>query len=616
MVAGRPYPLALSDVDGPDVEVEPWASLRSSVYVLARDIFSLEVASAMDRIELSGTVASEKVKGLLGGLFREVARELLNVIEVTAPFSPAADEDSDLCRVAPVSRNDESVMRHPSIIPHTDARPGEPFSFEVDLPIAPAPDTDGPAVELKDLPAGWSDIRVGVVVVCDEIEFKGDAGPKGYVTVFRTGASNPARFDAWVKPDVAPGSSFLLRVLFNQENRHAGSAARTIVVDAPVAPVRSQVPATARASTGIGVSLGREIISPTLNVTIVADTNPGSYHWVMGVAPGVQCAAPNWQGKVSLGPDTREFARRLLRECPNLRPGRRHASVMKGIGEEIWEATPSAFKAVYIDLYSRLGRDFPIQIITDEPHVPWEMMHPKADAGIDNPDHLYMTHPMARWFGHVRGLMPQTYSGGALASFVPEYADGSALPAAAKEGRRLIDELGARPHTATHEGFTSFWSDPLPEETISVIHFAGHAASPLDDGPGSEEGLRMLDDWVSSREVHGGVTLGKRDRTFVVLNACSAGTSAQSLGVIGGWPANLASQSFGGVLAPIWAVQDEHASSLVLHQLAAFIEGVSLGQTLQAARNEYREASATPYAYLCHGDVMARMGRAAGRGQV
>ncbi|OXE38680.1 hypothetical protein CCS92_27815, partial [Methylobacterium radiotolerans] len=48
---------------------------------------------------------------------------------------------------------------------------------------------------------------------------------------------------------------------------------------------------------------------------------------------------------------------------------------MKGIGEEIWEAAPSAFKAVYIDLYSRLGRDFPIQIITDEPHVPWEMMH-------------------------------------------------------------------------------------------------------------------------------------------------------------------------------------------------------------------------------------------------
>lgn len=117
----------------------------------------------------------------------------------------------------------------------------------------------------------------------------------------------------------------------------------------------------------------------------------------------------------------------------------------------------------------------------------------------------------------------------------------------------------------------------------------------------------MTDGWVSSKEVHSGVRLGMRDGTFVVLNACSAGTADETLGVVGGWPTRLATRGFGGVLAPIWAVQDEHASSVVLHQLDGLTKGRPLGEAMRDARVCYRNASATPYAYLCHGDVMARM---------
>jgi CHAT domain len=280
---------------------------------------------------------------------------------------------------------------------------------------------------------------------------------------------------------------------------------------------------------------------------------------------------------------------------------------LRGIGENIWAATPRCFKDLYSELRGRYGARFPIQIVTDEPHVPWEMMYPDANAGFEQADHLFMTHPIARWFCVVEGGMRERFERGLIASFVPDYADGTELPAALAEGRQLVKEFGAQARTATYDSFTGFLCDDMPRERVSVLHFAGHAALAGEAGDSRQEGLRMVDGWVSSSEIHGGVKLGERDNPFAVLNACSAGASVQPLGVLGGWPSGLAERGFAGILAPVWAVQDEHASSVALHQLAGLIKGQMLGETMLDARVCYRNASATPYAYLCYGDVMARM---------
>lgn len=604
--------LGLMDGGGPPIDDEPWASIRSAIYGVARQIYRMEIVSGGGAIVLTGSVTSERVKRLLTVLLERASAAVRNDLEVAAPFECAT---GDVTATEPTA-DDRSVTRHPSITPRTAARVGRPFGFAVDLGALPDHGTQGGAVELTGLPPGWGEIRIDVDVFCDAIAFDDDGDRGRFITLFPDGSSRPAVFEGRVKPGTPSGVPLKLKVMFEQDGRHAGSAMRRIEVE-PGDPSASSGPAARPVAAAGSVEILGQVRAPTLTINISETSHSGRLHWRLSAPSGdAPYRTRSWKGDIDLEGDAVRFARRLLRDCPNLRPGRKHLAVLRGIGEHIWGVSPRCFKDLYGELRTRHGAGFPIQIVTDEPHIPWELMHPDADAGIEGADHLFMTHPMARWFGGNEGGMRGGLGGGEVASFVPDYDVDANLPEALEEGRRLVADLGARACEASCEGFTGFLTAPPTDGPVSILHFAGHAASPLDGGDGSREGLRMVDGWVSATEIHSGVRLGIRDGTFVVLNACSAGAAHGSLGVVGGWPATLAMRGFGGVLAPIWAVQDGHASAVVLDQLAGLArERRTLGESLRDARVRYRGASATPYAYLCHGDVMARMAGTPG-GQV
>ncbi len=602
MDAGTYVAFGLVDTDGPPVEDQPWSGIRSSVYKLAREIFALDVRLAGKALTLSGRVTSEKVKARLEAIFRTVADNLRNEVEVTAPFECA----SLVTDRTASSVTSGSLCRYPSVTLEDDARAGEAFRFEVDLASAPDDATEGGAVELKDLPAGWTEVLVDVEVFCDAIIFEKPSDRMGVIKVLPDGSSRPASFEGLIKPEARAGDTYKITVTFEQADRHAGSAVRRIrISEGPEAGVRGKaavVPAAVR-----GVELVRDAQAPLLTVKIIEGSTPGVLHWSLRTPLGnAPFKTTDWSEETNLRGETSGFARSLLERCPHLQPGRTHLSVMRGIGERIWKATPRCFKGLYAEMRDMHGPRFPIQIVTNDPHVPWEMMHPDGEAGFADPDHLFMTHPVARWFASNEGGMRSGLPRGRIVTFVPDYADGTALPEAAQEGQRLVSEHRAECGEATRDGFTGFLGQSRPGAPVSILHFAGHANPPAEGSGYGEEGLRMTDGWVSHLEVHGGVILGMKDGTFVVLNACSAGVANHTLGVVGGWPASLASRGFGGVLAPIWAVNDDLASSVVLDQVTALLKGKTLGETMLEARVCYRNASAAPYAYLCHGDVMAR----------
>lgn len=603
--------LGLKDTGGPSFEDEGWAQVRSSVHHLAREIYRLDVVRSGLVITLDGSVASEWAKSLLDETFRRMTSTLLNKLEVAAAFESASDDDDE----PPASPSESagrvgSVTRFPSITPRSEARAGQAFRFEVDLAALPDPDTQGRPVDVKDLPEGWSNVRIGVEVYCSEIVFDDPEDEVGFIVVSKDGSSTAARFNGRIRDDVPPGKPFRLKVTFDQDGRPAGSAVRIVNLEPLRVDGTGEDPSTPPAAILGTVELKAEVSAAMLTITIIADSEPGSFHWRVNTPRGIRCDAPAGKGKIFLGADVRRYARDLLRRCPNLKPGEHHENVLRGIGETIWEKTPSAFRDFYTEMRTRYGSGFPIQIVTEEHYVPWELMHPFQSAAISDPRHLCLTHPIARWFDDQETRMYSELATGGIASFVPEYQTGkSSLPAAREEGLRLVGEFGAVAHEATYAGFTGFWIEPLPEERIAVLHFAGHAASPLDDREGNHEGLRMVDGWVSATEIHSGVRLGNRDGTFVILNACCAGTADEMLGAVGGWPARLAARGFGGVLAPVWAVQDNHASAVVVEHLGGMLKGKTLGVAMRDARAFHSNASGTPYAYLCHGDVMARMGR-------
>jgi CHAT domain-containing protein len=138
-----------------------------------------------------------------------------------------------------------------------------------------------------------------------------------------------------------------------------------------------------------------------------------------------------------------------------------------------------------------------------------------------------------------------------------------------------------------------------------MLHFAGHGRA---HSGVSEGGIEMEDDIVSITDVHQDrVVLGKQQGTVIVLNACETSAGARLLGMNAGWGAAIADREFGGLIAPLWEVQDEAALSMMQSALPCLLDGTrTLGEALKGARLATSGTSVAAYAYLAHGDVMAR----------
>src|SRR5437763_1226734 len=69
----------------------------------------------------------------------------------------------------------------------------------------------------------------------------------------------------------------------------------------------------------------------------------------------------------------------------------------KGFGRELWKRfAPAPFQDVFWRLRDQLGDRFDsIQIVTDDPSMPWELM--RATRGKDETDFLGIDFQIARW---------------------------------------------------------------------------------------------------------------------------------------------------------------------------------------------------------------------------
>lgn len=585
-------------------------------------IFDLKIErSANGVLRAEGAVASEHsrraIASTLTAFSARLELRLEDRIIVTAAFRSAEPYEesygqpprrSSTTRIETadvlVPTTPVSISRFPAIRSERAPERSRTYEFEVDLSMRRDAATSGDEVTFADIPADWTSLDVDVEVFSSSLSF-GAGEARKQIRITRDG-SVPAKFAATVHDEPPETTTIEIVAMFNHGGRFSGLARRTFELSAP-AKIEPKVPRSPDAGSSPGaVAVVPGAMAPQLTVKIIAYGGVGKYLWSLNAPQGRGLGLSSWSGLSDIGRSTGDFALGLLKGCPRLKPGQ-HANVLQGIGEDIWRATPQEFRDLYRDLRKKLGRGFPIQVVTDEPHVPWEMMHPTGDAGIDDADHLFMAHPISRWFLSSEGRMPAVFRPGSIASFVPEYDDGSGLPAAIAEGQWLVSNLSAASIEATYDKFTRFWATDVPAEPVAVLHFAGHGQA--EDAANGK--LKLLDGWVFSSEVNSGVKLGQRFGTFMVINACEVGASDYRLGLVSGWAARLADRGFGGVLAPLWAVQDEHASGVVRDYLANFVGGRPLGEAMLAARVAYREKSSTPYAYVCHGDVMASMGKPA-----
>lgn len=594
-------------------------------------VTDLRVTSEGDTIVLKGEVASEGCRGdakrfalAFDGIFK-----VRNELVVAAFLEPASDPELDdffearqpdrgtardggrastehadrgtsTSRSRPGSAPDDplvadpvEVTRHPVIEATGRLRPKERVDLIVDL--SKDAHAGSEPIPLGKFPADWARIEIAVQVIAPWASET--VAETAFVAIMADGTSEPARFRCLVSSEYVEGSSAQVHAVFLHGTRICGHIVRDLaavpaeVEPEPIVRTRGTPP---RASLEFG--LMTDAIGPNVAVSILRIAERvQTWTWHAFVPGGIV----NGTGQADLGGEEREFADGLLNSCPGL-PLARFQRTLDGIGERLWDVAPTEFHTAYLDWRTRIGASFAIQFVTDDPYIPWEMMKPR----IPGARHLFLEHPVARWPLSRAGRRRARFGKGDLLSFVPKYERHKALKFAIEEGEWICAELGGCAMPANAETFFGVLDGNHPSP-VGMLHFAGHGR---EHSGVSEGGIEMEDGFVSVADVHQDrVVLGQRQGTLLVLNACETSASARLLGMNVGWGAAIADREFGGLIAPLWQVQDEAAFSMMRSALPSLLDGTqTLGEAVTGARLANSGASAAAYAYLAHGDVMAR----------
>jgi hypothetical protein len=291
----------------------------------------------------------------------------------------------------------------------------------------------------------------------------------------------------------------------------------------------------------------------------------------------------------------------------------------QGVGDSLYRMTPPCFGEVYWLLFDRYG-SFPIQILSDDPYMPWELMRPtRPDGKVPGPESeiLARRHPLGRWFLKKDGFRPVSLKAGKVATIAPDYSkrphkeQRKPLLSAQKESARIRDKLGlnAIPVAGRKQNVIEMFEDAKHED-IGMVHYAGHGGCKLKNA--SFAHLELEDTDLLVPDIRRNETqLGKNRHSLVFFNACQVGVSRSlNLGVIGGFAEALIEDEFGGFVAPLWSVYDSEAAVVIEEfldhvLLAPADRRQTLASALQRIRNEFGEQSPTFLSYTYYGDVMA-----------
>ncbi len=489
------------------------------------------------------------------------------------------------------------VERHPVVDAEGRIAAGQWVRLSIDLAVS-AVDGSVP-ISLGRFPGDWQTIDIAVQLFAPwaaKVEVE-----KGLISISAAGSSKPATAKLLVSSDYVEGAPAPVHISFLHGTRVCGYVSRELVVrDEPGSAEEVEdlhAGENSRASLPApSFAVIPEASGPSLSVMIFCDgRGPQTWMWSAQVPGGVEQDSE----QINLSGD-QIFAEAILKTCPDLEPAA-FRRVMAGVGERLWAVAPARFRSGYARWREKLGAGFPIQFVSDDPHVPWEMMKPD----IDDADHLFLDHPVARWPLTGAARRRHAFPGGALLSFVPKYAVAEMeLPSAQIEGDWVCANLSGLAMPATSSAFLDVL-DGKHNDAVGVLHFAGHGA--VDTGV-SDGGIELEDRTLGVAEVYQSkVVLGQRNGPLVILNACETGASSRMLGMNTGWGAAIAAREFGGLIAPLWEVEDVTALAMLQAALPPLIAGTSsLGESVAAARRASADVSISAFAYLAHGDVMAK----------
>nr|VFK59662.1 MAG: CHAT domain-containing protein [Candidatus Kentron sp. TUN] len=236
-------------------------------------------------------------------------------------------------------------------------------------------------------------------------------------------------------------------------------------------------------------------------------------------------------------------------------------SMMRGVGKKLYRKfAPAVFKKAFWELVDKRGEDFrSIQIITNNPRLPWELMIPRREDGTDERDFLGLEYQIARWHRPHPPLAfpPRSLSLTNLMVIAPEYEGPDRLPGQAKELEALEVQEGYRKIDGRFDALETLFGE-LPS---GIIHFSGHGLVKEPSKGVHEYFIRLENGKELDLDAWEGLLPGQvRTHPFFFFNACEVGQSHRVANIVDGWAIAMLETGASGYIGPLWPIGDKGAA--------------------------------------------------------
>lgn len=406
-----------------------------------------------------------------------------------------------------------------------------------------------------------------------------------------------------------------VNVNFYYENRWVGDGVRflDLRLDDTIPPVK-RIPKPTETEWRKLVSLQPDAQPPDLLIRIQRQ-QMGDYHWTL-LSPHLQFDT-HTKASIVLQDGAETFVKNLFEKYSGITLDDKQLTKMDGVGEDIYDNAPDAFKDAYWQLY-KLAEQQPsisfqsILFITDEPYVPWELMRvadPERGFGV-LPELLAVRHAVGRWMAECSSHLMQQIEVQEIVTIGSDYASipKLSLPWVKAEMEWLNQHYQTRNIPLTSTDVLQF----LQTGKAQAVHFACHGEmspkTPLDSALIMEDHPNdITSSIISTYEVQTG--LGAQ-HPLVFLNACQSGAVAHSLALIAGFPSAFLKAGASAVICPLWTISDAYAKEITeqFYQAAFSQPGATLGEVMQSIHKQWKsKKNLTFLAYVLYGDPQARV---------
>jgi hypothetical protein len=282
---------------------------------------------------------------------------------------------------------------------------------------------------------------------------------------------------------------------------------------------------------------------------------------------------------------------------------------LNGFGAELYDRfAPQAFK----DLFARMmdqshGNLSTIQIYSDDPSLPWELMRPMIASSQQRMDFLGASFSIARWPVTRRGMMrpPQSLMVQQSVVIAPVYPGSRSLEAASLELTTLKKMRGFTEVSGDYAAVRQLAGHP-PQ---GFVHFAGHGTV-LDKDGVPRFAILLTDSEMDPATWQGLQTGGAAAHPLFFFNACDVGESRQFMNDVDGWAPALLDGGASGYIGALWPVSDATAELFastfydsIAKELASDGHLSVAGILMQTRQDVFRKTQdPTALAYVFYGD--------------